>query len=276
MKRRIMVILLIIVFIIVFLYLDNNYIVTRKIDIDSKKVPLEFNGFKIVHISDLHSKSFSKKQKRLIGKVKKQNPDIIVLTGDMVERRQYDETPVLDLCNELVKIAPTYYVTGNHEIMSGKFNSLEKKLKSIGVIVLRNEVKDLKVGKSKISIIGFDYPHSNKDEIKEVTDNLMALDNLTQRNNFRILLSHRPDLIGLYSAFHFDLVFSGHAHGGQVRLPFVGGLIAPHQGFFPKYTSGLYKNKDTSMIVSRGLGNSLFPFRIFNFPEIITVTLYTQ
>ncbi|MCX7951546.1 MAG: metallophosphoesterase [Clostridiales bacterium] len=276
MKRGIMLILLIIVFIIVFLYLDNNYIVIRKIDINSKRVPIEFNGFKIVHISDLHSKSFGKNQKILIGKVKKQNPDIIVLTGDMVERRHYDEKPVVELCNELVKIAPTYYVTGNHEIWSGKFNSLEKKLKSIGVIVLRNEVKDLKIGKSKISIIGLDYPHSNKGETKEVTDNLMALDNLTQRNNFRILLSHRPDLIGLYSAFHFDLVFSGHAHGGQVRLPFVGGLIAPHQGFFPKYTSGLYNNKDTSMIVSRGLGNSLFPFRIFNFPEIITVTLYTQ
>lgn len=127
MRRRIRIILLILVFTIVFLYLDNNYIVTRKIDVESKRLPIEFNGFKIVHISDLHSKYFGKNQKRLIDKVKKQNPDIIVLTGDMVDRRDYDENSVLDLCIELVKIAPTYYVTGNHEIMSGKFNSLEKR-----------------------------------------------------------------------------------------------------------------------------------------------------
>lgn len=276
MRRRIRIILLILVFTIVFLYLDNNYIVTRKIDVESKRLPIEFNGFKIVHISDLHSKYFGKNQKRLIDKVKKQNPDIIVLTGDMVDRRDYDENSVLDLCIELVKIAPTYYVTGNHEIMSGKFNSLEKKIKSMGVIVLKNEAKELNVGTSKISIIGLDYPHSNKGDNKEVTDNLMRLNNLTARKNFKILLSHRPDLIGLYSAFHMDLVFSGHAHGGQIRIPFIGGLIAPHQGFFPKYTSGLYKSKDTNMVVSRGLGNSLFPFRLFNFPEIITVTLYNQ
>lgn len=276
MRKRVFIILFILVFIVFFLFLDNNYIVTRNIYIDSKRVPIELNGFKIIHLSDLHSKYFGKKQKRLIEKVKNQNPDIIVLTGDMVERRDYDEEPVLDLAKELVKIAPTYYVTGNHEIWSGKFNSLEKKLKSLGVIVLRNEFKELKVGKSSIYILGLDYPHGKKGDIQEVTDNLMKLNNQVARNNFKILLSHRPDLIGLYSAFHLDLVFSGHAHGGQIRLPFVGGLIAPHQGFFPKYTSGLYKNKETSMIVSRGLGNSLFPFRIFNFPEIITVTLYKQ
>lgn len=274
MRRRILQILLIFVLIIFFLYLDNNYIVIRKININSKRVPLEFNKFKIVQISDLHSKSFGKNQYILINKVKKQKPDLIVLTGDMVDKRRYDEKPLLDLVKELVKVAPTYYVTGNHEIWSGNFNELEKKLSFMGVRVLRNEVEEIKNGESRIYIMGLDYPHGNNSDEKEVKNNLMNLYRNIEEDKFKILLSHRPDLVEIYAAFHLDLVFSGHAHGGQIRFPFVGGLIAPHQGFFPKYTSGLYKKSDTQMVVSRGLGNSQFPFRVFNFPEIITVTSY--
>ncbi|OPJ55859.1 metallophosphoesterase [Alkalithermobacter paradoxus] len=273
---KIKIFLPILIFTIGFLYFNNNYIVTRKIDIHSRKTPLELNDFKIVQISDLHSKSFGKNQRKLINSVKNQKPNLIVLTGDMVDRRRYNEKPVIDLVKEVIKIAPTYYITGNHEIWSGNFNQLQNKLTSIGVRVLRNEIEEIKIGNEKIYIMGLDYPHGSKDDKEIVENTLTKLHSNIENDKFKILLAHRPDLIDTYSIFPLDLVFSGHAHGGQIRLPFMGGVIAPHQGFLPKYTSGLYKKHNTQMVVSRGLGNSLSPFRVFNFPEIITVTLYAQ
>ncbi|SKA79193.1 hypothetical protein SAMN05443428_10315 [Caloramator quimbayensis] len=261
--------------IVLFLYFDNNYIYTSSIKVKNSKIPNEFQGFRIIHLSDLHSKRFGKNQRYLISKVRSQKPDIIVFTGDLVDRRRYDENPPIELIRELVKIAPVYYVTGNHENWSDNFKSLETKLINYKVNVLHNEYKEIKIKNSSIYIAGIDDPSIEtksysgysitERELKKCTANL-------NKNKFKILLAHRPELINLYCDYGFDLIFSGHAHGGQVRIPFIGGVVAPNQGFFPKYTSGLYNYKKSSLVVSRGLGNSVFPFRILNCPNIVVVT----
>lgn len=220
-----------------------------------------------MQLSDLHSKQFGKDQQRLIHQVKKLNPDIIVFTGDLVDSKKYDEQKSMILMESLVQLAPTYYVTGNHEYWSGKFSSLEAKLKQADVIVLRNEQTLVEVKGETINIMGVDDPTflAGEDELEEI------LGGLKDEEHFNLLLSHRPELFSLYE--NIDLVLTGHAHGGQVRLPFIGGIVAPDQGFMPDYTAGIYKKEATAMIVNRGLGNSIIPQRIFNRPEIVEVVL---
>ncbi len=269
-NKKLIIMIFILIAISIFLFQQNNSIVTSQYTLKFNNLPNDFNGFKILHISDLHSKSFGENQKKLVYRVKETNPDIIVVTGDSVDSKKYNEGVCTDLFSQITKIAPVYYVTGNHEAWSNKFNSFEQKLKDIGVLVLRNDRKYINVKESKIVIGGIDDP-----AFGNMNDSLYMLDEIMKVNkdNFSILLSHRPELIKTYSELNVDLVFSGHAHGGQVRLPFIGGLISPNQGWFPEYTSGVYMENDTTMVVSRGLGNSIIPQRIFNRPEIVLVTL---
>lgn len=261
---------------IFFFYFQNNSIVISNYTISSDKIPSNFNGYKIVQLSDLHSKSFGNDQKNIVKKIKNLEPDSIVFTGDLIDLYRYDEETSLILMERLVQIAPVYYVTGNHEWWSGKFDSLEDKLKIIGVQVMRNKTEEITIGTDKIQIIGIDDP-ANVEESYEETGktekNITDLIDIEGEDYFQILLSHRPEMFSLYDKYGFDIVFSGHAHGGQFRIPFVGGLIAPDQGFFPEYTSGKYTSDNTTMIVNRGLGNSIIPIRIFNRPEIVVVTL---
>ncbi|MRX73736.1 metallophosphoesterase [Bacillus lacus] len=262
-----------------FFYIQNNGIVTTEMVISSEKIPSDFENYKIVQLSDLHSKSFGKNQRQLVDKVEKLNPDIIVFTGDLVDANRYDEDISLLLMQELVKLAPVYFVTGNHEWWSGHFDTLEEKLQETGVHVLRNSTVSILSGEDSILLTGIDdpaYPASSQESYAEqsrIEENILSSLDGSEKGHFHILLSHRPEMLSLYSQYDFHLVFSGHAHGGQVRIPFVGGLIAPNQGFLPKYTSGRHKVKDTVMIVNRGLGNSVIPLRIFNQPEIVSVTL---
>lgn len=276
-KKRLLYLLLGLVLLICFFYFQNNSIVTTQYNFSSDKVPKNFNGYKIVQLSDLHSKSFGNNQSDLVKKVKKVKPDLIVFTGDLIDSDRYDEKTSLTLMEKLVQIAPVYYVTGNHEWWSGKFNSLEDKLKDTGVQVMRNTVEEITIGNDKIQIIGIDDPAKVNEPYAERAiaeeDITNAIKGLKEGVNFKILLSHRPELFSLYTQYEFDVVFSGHAHGGQVRIPFVGGLVAPNQGLFPKYSSGMHDVDNTTMIVNRGLGNSIIPLRVFNRPEIVVVTL---
>lgn len=277
MKKRLLVLLTIIVAMIFFFYFQNNSIVTTEITIRSEKIPQSFDEYKIVQLSDLHSKAFGDV---LVEKVKEINPDIIVFTGDLVDAKKYDEQTSLVLMENLVEIAPVYYVTGNHEWWSGKYENLESKLENSGVYVLRNVAEELTIDNDSIQIIGVDDPakanigNAEQSILEEGIKNAIAG---LEKDRFSILLSHRPEMFSLYTQYEFDLVFSGHAHGGQVRIPFVGGLVAPNQGFFPKYTEGAHTFlENTTMIVNRGLGNSIIPLRVFNRPEIIVVTLLTD
>ncbi|MGD7044316.1 metallophosphoesterase [Jeotgalibacillus proteolyticus] len=259
-------------------YTQNNSIVTTHLNIQSRKLPDEFSGFTIVHLSDLHSKSFGKNQSRLREELQESEPDLVVFTGDLIDLRRYKDETSMNGMDKLTKIASVYYVTGNHEARSGKFNDLEKKLETAGVFVLRNTSVVLERQGASIQLLGVDDPLQVMDhnEASAMDSVLTTVTKEMNEDDFKFLLSHRPELLSLYSQFDLDLVFSGHAHGGQIRFPFIGGIIAPGQGVYPEYTAGVYSKDDTSMIVSRGLGNSLFPLRVFNRPEIIVTKLISD
>lgn len=263
----------------IFCLWQNNAITTTEIDYSNTKIPDEFNGFRIVHISDLHNKKFGKNQERLLRKIRTVSPDIIVVTGDLIDRRKYDLDTAIVFINGAIKIAPVYYVSGNHEAWSGDYKNISCKLLSCGVQILDdNKVKLIK-GKGKIEILGVSDPDFLTSDYMDGTDSSKMkehLKGLSDDSVFQILLSHRPELFDLYAKENIDLIFSGHAHGGQFRIPFIGGLVAPDQGLFPKYTSGVYTQNQSTMIVSRGLGNSIIPIRIFNRPEIVVVTLQSK
>ncbi|MEW9184136.1 metallophosphoesterase [Bacillus mycoides] len=274
--KRIILIIGILVGTSIFLYLQNNLISITEVKITSSKIPSSFKGYKILQISDLHNKKFGDNQDVLIQKVKSINPDIIAITGDLIDSKSYDAEISMQVIRELVKEYPIYFVTGNHEKWSGKYNNLEKELKKQHVTVLRNEHVIIQKGGHEINLLGIDDPEFNTGDIDEgsiVKDAIVKAKIEMQPDRYNVLLSHRPEFIEEYAAEQIDLVLSGHAHGGQVRLPFIGGLVAPNQGVLPKYTAGLYEKQNTSMIVSRGLGNSIIPQRVFNRPEIVVVQL---
>ncbi|MCU5171568.1 metallophosphoesterase [Bacillus paranthracis] len=261
---------------ITFLYLQNNLIGITEVKITSSKIPSSFKGYKILQISDLHNKQFGNKQGVLIQKIESIDPDIIAITGDLIDSKSYDAEVSMQLIREIVKKYPVYFVTGNHEQWSGKYNRLEKELKKYDVNVLRNEHVGIRKGEQEINLLGIDDPEfvtGNRDEGNIIIDEIKKAKIEMQPDKYNVLLSHRPEFIKEYTNERLDLVLSGHAHGGQVRLPFIGGLVVPNQGVLPKYTAGLYVEQNTSMVVSRGLGNSIIPQRILNRPEIVVVQL---
>lgn len=277
-KIAILLLLFLLILIIIYLYFENNYIKITNIDIVDSKIPSEFKDFTIVHISDLHNKQFGKNQKNIISKINKISPDIIVITGDLISSYSTNLDIAIDFINNAIKVAPIYYVNGNHESrLPEDYNSLKSQMKSASVNILENSYSSISKENSKINIIGINDPSFDALRLFEYTDEQIVSKNLEKLTNnsdeYTILLSHRPELFDTYCSYNINLVFAGHAHGGQIRLPFIGGVIAPNQGFFPQYTSGLYQKGNTNMIVSRGLGNSAFPFRINNRPEIVVVKL---
>ncbi|MGV8980931.1 metallophosphoesterase [Clostridium sp.] len=276
-SKRTIIFIAIIVFLGCFSYFENNNIVISKYNINSDTLPKAFNNFKIVQISDLHNKVFYKDDNTLVSKIKSQNPDIIVITGDLVDRRKYNEENALLLIDKIKSIAPIYYVNGNHEGLSGKFASLEKKLKEREVFVLRNESIYYEKDNEKILISGIDDPLFSTIGQNKVlfNEDIMKRELLIVNNKkyFNILLSHRTEFFDFYVNNNIDVAFTGHSHGGQFIIPFIGGTFSPGQGFWPKYYEGMYSKDNTTMVVSRGLGNSVIPQRIFNRPEIVSVTL---
>ncbi len=293
------IILLILIFVLINVILNFSYFVNTY-TIEDSKIPNNFNGFKIVQLSDIHSIRNEKKLNTLLKKIKKQEPDIIVLTGDFIDSGYYidsynknlmnnsDEVCdklTVDFAEQLVKIAPTYYIYGNHEMVlldDVENNKFKNALINVGVDIINNEQRKVELNGESINLIGIQDPSTlYKDSTFNEYDNSIKktqkeLDIVTENldlSKFTILLSHRPEYFELYSKYKFDLILSGHAHGGQIRLPFIGGLYAPNQGWFPKYTKGLYKDNNSIMIVSAGLGNSIAPVRIFDPFEIVTLKL---
>ncbi len=259
----------------------NKNLKLHEIKVTSADLPQSFEGFKVAHISDLHNAEFGKDNKRLLGMLKRAEPDIIAITGDIVDCHRTDTDIAIDFATEASKIAPCYYVAGNHEArIPADFEVLLSGLADAGVTVLRNETATITKGNDSITLIGIDDPDftvmSYSYNQSVIAD--MVLKEITPENEseFTLLLSHRPELFETYKANNIDLTLSGHAHGGQFRLPFVGGLYAPHQWLFPEYDSGLYTEDGKNLIVSRGIGNSLFPIRLFNPPEVIVAELCTE
>lgn len=251
---------------------QNQHIQINELTIKSENLPDDFQGYKIVQVSDLHNTEFGENNIDLLSAIKEQSPDIIVVTGDIVDSRRTDVQIARDFVNNASKIAPVYYVTGNHEARVLVEDEIDNVELNENVIVLHNKDVLIEKGESVIQLIGVDDPDYKA--VKNSTEYMNnRLEKYCNNKHFKILLSHRPELFEVYAENNMNVIFSGHAHGGQVRLPFIGGVIAPHQGLFPEYDSGVYTNDNTNMVVSRGLGDSIIPLRINNPPELVVVTL---
>ena len=244
--------------------------------ISSSKLPQSFDGYRIAHVSDLHNAEMGKNNEKLLTMLRDADPDMIAITGDLVDSRNTDIEVALQFVRKAVKIAPCYYVTGNHEARISEYDELKAGMEAAGVTVLVDAKTEISLEGEAITLIGVNDPSYQTDYLFGDSETVMntKLEELhTEQDRFTILLSHRPELFETYVDHDLDLVLSGHAHGGQFRLPFVGGLVAPNQGFFPEYDAGLYSMNHTNMIVSRGIGNSILPFRFNNWPEVIIIEL---
>lgn len=264
------VILILIAALIAWAAIDSRNIDVTRFTVSG--VPEAFSGFKIAQISDLHNAEFGTDNQKLIDILKSEAPDAIVITGDLIDARRTNTEIAESFARRCMEIADCYYVPGNHEARLGDtYDAFESALIADGVNVLRNGSVRIRKEMDAIRIIGVDDPAFAK--ASDAITNLDAALEALSSDDFTILLAHRPELIDEYSKWGIDLVLSGHAHGGQIRLPGIGGLYAPGQGFFPRYTSGNYTVGDTEMIVSRGIGNSAFPLRVNDRPEVVIVTL---
>lgn len=269
--KLIIVITILIIFVTSFLVWQTNDLVVTTYDYSNSKVPLEFNDYKILQISDLHNKRFGKNQSRLIKHTLDINPDIIVITGDLVDDAKESFDNALDYIKGVIDYLPIFYVAGNHEKTANLYETLKVDLEMLGVIVLEDDIYLIEKDQAFINLIGVLDPEFY-DSYYNVLIN--TVNSLYESEMFNILLSHRPEILDLYASTNVELVFTGHAHGGQVRLPFIGALLAPDQGVFPKYTSGVHTINNTTMVISRGLGESIIPIRTFNRPELVVVNLY--
>ncbi len=280
-KRKAVLLSVCALFIVLILWTvwSNTALEVNTFTVTSDRLPNPFSGFRIAQVSDLHNGEFGKDNEKLLSLLRQSRPDIIVITGDLVDSYHTDIGIALRFGSEAVKIAPCYYVTGNHEARISEWDALKTGLKAAGVAVLENQRLELERQGKTISLIGVNDPSFQADYLfgDSAAVTVSTLRALTaEEDTYTILLSHRPELFDTYAQSGVDLVFSGHAHGGQFRLPFIGGLVAPNQGLFPKYDAGLYTEGITNMLVSRGIGNSIIPIRFNNRPEIIMVELRTE
>lgn len=260
---------------VIWIFWSNVTVGVTHYTIKSNRLPTSFDRYKIVVVSDLHNAVFGENNSTITELVEKEKPDIIALTGDLVDSSKTDIHTAGELVKKLTEIAPCYYVTGNHEAWIGsQYQELEKILLDASVVVLHDKSVNLTKNDETIQLAGLDDPDfTDRDASVQQSMLETKLGNMNLTDDYCVLLSHRPEVFGAYVSEGVDLVLSGHAHGGQFRLPFIGGIVAPNQGFFPKYDAGMYYENNTTMIVSRGIGNSIIPIRFNNRPEIVSVEL---
>ena len=258
----------------VALVLDSRYrIQLSRYELSFADLPESFDGCRIVHISDLHGMSFGRDNRRLAELIRRQQPDIIAYTGD-IAGVEGDLSAVEPLLKELEGLCPAYYVNGNHEWADGCVEEIEALMERYGVRCLSNEIELLYRGEDSIAIIGAEDPNGRADMMTPWELSLQAGE--LYSGKFMLWLAHRNDYIKMYPDIGTDLILSGHAHGGIVRLPFVGGLLNVNRSLGAEYESGLYYSGHYIMEVSRGLGNSIPIPRFFNRPELVTIELRTK
>lgn len=259
-----------------FIYEQNKRIVISKYKVDfSQKVPI-----RIVHLSDFHSTKF----KGLMKKIKVLKPDMIAITGDLINDKGKNVKEMLEYVKQFSELCPVAYIPGNHEQRLASFEKLMGKIADAGAIVLTNEISTIFVKNTEINILGLVEKQGAFSDYKKMIKGNFAYEDqselfkeLAKKSGFKLVLSHFSEnfeQIGAnkYSQFSYDLMLSGHAHGGQFILPFIGPIFSPGQGIFPKYARGEFGNRP-KLVVSRGLGNSEFPFRLFNHPEIVVIDI---
>ena len=263
----------------VWIVWGNTALELNTYTVSSSKLPQSFDGYRIAHVSDLHNAEMGKDNEKLLTILRDAYPDMIAITGDLIDSRSTNVEIALNFIREAVKIAPCYYVTGNHEARVNEYGELKAGMEAAGVTVLEDVRTEISMEGETITLIGVNDPSYQTDYLFGDSETVMntKLEELhTENDGYTILLSHRPELFDTYADHGMDLVLSGHAHGGQFRLPFIGGLVAPNQGLFPEYDAGIYTEGDTNMLVSRGVGNSILPFRINNRPEVILIELQVE
>ena len=264
---------------VIWIAWGNTALELNTYTISSSKLPESFDGYRIAHVSDLHNAEMGKDNETLLSMLRDADPDMIAITGDLIDSRYTDIEIALQFVREAVKIAPCYYVTGNHEVRVNEYDELKIGMEAAGVTVLEDARTEISLENETITLIGVNDPSYQTDYLFGDSETVMntKLEELhTENGEFTVLLSHRPELFDTYADHGMDLVLSGHAHGGQFRLPFVGGVVAPNQGLFPEYDAGIYTEDNTNMLVSRGIGNSILPFRINNRPEVILINLQAE
>ena len=276
------------IFILMYLYIKYNVntLEVTKYVVENKKVPKEFDGYNIVQISDLHSKLFGENNKKLIQKIKSLNPDIVVVTGDLIDGENNNYNVALDFMKEISKLYRVYYIIGNNEQKSlikkykDEYKDYFNKLHQIDFVNLDNNKVEIVKGDSNINLYGLTVPYScykylfDNQETTSIDINFLEEKlGKVDREQFNILLAHTPFYFDEYEKWGADLTLCGHVHGGIVRLPLVGGLLSPDRKFFPKYDLGEYIKNKSTMIVSKGLGGSKVLIRVNCKPEIVNIKL---
>ncbi len=242
-------------------------------------LPMERAGsepVRIALVTDLHSCYYGKDQEWLVRRIEKENPDLVVLAGDIFDNRLKDER-AQSLLKRLVEKYPCYYVTGNHEYWSGRAEEMKRWTEDAGITVLDGDCSTLNVGDTVLDVCGVDDP--DELSLEAWRGQIDSAFSQTDPGHIRILVSHRPERVNIYEQYDFDLILTGHAHSGQFRIPFVNkGLFAPDQGFMASYVNGIYELSNGSLMeVSRGLARETTPLpRFFNRPELVVLTLQAK
>lgn len=261
-----------------FCHWQNNGVELTRIRVGSEALPPSFDGFRILQISDLHNKAFGKEQKPLAGWMRRAAPDVVVITGDLIDSRHPGRRAAMECIKAALALAPVYYVPGNHEARSEEYPELRTELLQAGVQLLEDRKALLKRGEEELVLAGVRDPRfwQQSGEIREWKSDCFVeqLETLCREPRFTVLLAHQPGYLPAYVQAGADVVLCGHVHGGVVRLPGIGGVFGPDRRFFPRYDAGLYQMGNTQMAVSRGLGGSVLPQRLFNRPELVLVTLH--
>ncbi len=268
-RKKFIIWAVVIIVMIVFCIYENEHLVVTNYAYVDEKIGKELENYRIVQLSDLHNKSFGKDNSRLLDMVYELDPNMVVITGDMIDGNHTDIDVALKLAKKLTDRYPTYYITGNHEYFVSDEDrmTLVNGLRDAGVVALDNEIVEINVEDEHFKLVGLDDNHLNDGTLDKLTGTISD-------DELIIVLAHEPDYFEKkYSKTDADVILAGHAHGGQFRLPFIGPVIAPGQGFNPQYAEGSFELNSTTMIVSRGLGNSIIPIRLFNDPEIVCVDL---
>lgn len=253
---------------IIWGYYQNHHIVITTYTYQNEKLGEDLNGYTIVQVSDLHNQYFGFDESKLIGEIRKCNPDIIVVTGDLVDSSHTNYKRALSFMKQAKEIAPVYYITGNHEKWleakkPDKINAFYEDIKKEGINFTDNETICID---DKYYLIGLSDDELGSGKLEELSKNL-------PKDKLKILLAHEPAYYDNYVACDMDLVITGHVHGGQFVVPGKGGFVSPEFEFFPELYEGVHTYKNTTMIISRGLGNSVIPVRVNNYPELVVIKL---
>lgn len=287
-KNTCIILSLVIVIPIVFLYYQANFLSISQFRIISEKIPKGFNNYRILQLTDLHSKQFDNDNSRLLSKIDTISPDIIVITGDMMNSQHDDGHVFLSLAEQLVKSYPLYYIDGNHELIAKMkadrgendyYPNYITQLENLGVNILNDKAIQLKQNGQSITLRGLDIPlifYSAADvqvNIDLDTAYINKKIGASAEDKFEILLAHHPKYFEAYRNWGASLILSGHNHGGMIHVPFKGGLLSGDREWFPEYDAGQFDAGSSTMIVGRGLGNYSYNIRMFNRPELVVITL---